>query len=62
MDLFGFSLPYLAEQVSNMLISIVDKNSGLDGLSPASLEDFNKHMNKLTIEEEKKADKLEKLR
>lgn len=37
MDLFGFSIPYLAEQVSNMLLNFIGRGSPISPLT--SFED-----------------------
>ncbi len=63
MDLFSFSIPYLAEQVSNMLISVVGRgNSGISPLTSTEKKGFDQAIK--TDEEiiKKKAEKLEILR
>jgi serine/threonine-protein phosphatase 2B catalytic subunit len=63
MDLFSFSIPYLAEQVSTMLMSVVGKgNSGVSPLTSSEKKEFDQAIK--TDEEiiKKKAEKLEILR
>ena len=44
MDLFGFSIPYLAEQVSNMLLNFVGRGSPISPLTSYEDQDFHKKM------------------
>lgn len=70
MDLFGFSIPYLAEQVTNMLFSIVGKGGALEKLSTTvkgdSHEmDFKKMLKEAAMgddEQKKKQERKEALR
>jgi len=67
MDLFGFSIPYLAEQVHNMLFALIGKGGHVSPLSSKELEkvDFTKLMLKDTgvqSEEKKKSERMESLR
>jgi hypothetical protein len=57
MDLFAFSIPYLAEQVTNMLFSLVGRGGALDKLSPkheAKEVDFKKMLDANGVEDEEK--------
>jgi serine/threonine-protein phosphatase 2B catalytic subunit len=65
MDLFSFSIPYLAEQVSGMLVSVVGKSQG--GISPLTQSEktgFVQALKDNEIDEanKKKIEKLEILR
>jgi hypothetical protein len=60
MDLFSFSIPYLAEQVSSMLISVVGKSHTISPLTVSEQTSFQKALDS-TIEE-KKTEKIEILR
>ena len=65
MDLFSFSIPYLAEQVSSMLVSVIGKSQG--GLSPLTASEKTGFVQALKENEmdeaaKKKSEKLEILR
>jgi hypothetical protein len=69
MDLFGFSIPYLAEQVTTMLFSIVGKSGALDKLAtsmkhPEEKDNIKKMLDaaKLSDEEKVKQERREALR
>jgi hypothetical protein len=66
MDLFGFSIPYLAEQVTNMLFSIVGKGGSLDRLTTKGGDDdaFKKMLDASSGDDEvkRKAERREALR
>ncbi len=63
MDLFSFSIPYLAEQVSNMLLSVVSRDkAGISPLSKTEKTDFDKAIKADEEAQKKKAEKLEILR
>ena len=59
MDLFSFSIPYLAEQVSNMLLQFVAKNSPMTPLTSKEQEDFSKMKENAMMDDKLKA-KIEK--
>lgn len=69
MDLFSFSIPYLAEQVTNMLFSIVGRNAHFESLSDKAIPDVD--LKKLMLadsdtapedEEKKRSERMEILR
>jgi serine/threonine-protein phosphatase 2B catalytic subunit len=60
MDLFSFSIPYLAEQVSSMLISVVGKSHTISPLTVSEHTSFKKALD--NGKEEKKGEKIEILR
>ena len=64
MDLFNFSIPYLAEQVSNMLLHFVGKGSPMTPLTPKENEDFSKMKDGAMMDDKAraKAERLEALR
>ena len=63
MDLFSFSIPYLAEQVTNMLLHFVGKGSPITPLTPAEIVNFTKMLTSEEAEKaKKKAERLEALR
>lgn len=68
MDLFGFSIPYLAEQVTTMLFSIVGRSGALDKLATAKpvedIDNIKKMLDaaKLSDEEKRKQERREALR
>ena len=60
MDLFSFSIPYLAEQVSSMLISVVGKSHAISPLTVSEQSSFQKALD--NDNKEKKTEKIEILR
>lgn len=65
MDLFSFSIPYLAEQVSSMLVSVIGKSQGgISPLTPTEKTGFVQALKDNEIEEasKKKMEKMEILR
>ena len=70
MDLFGFSIPYLAEQVSNMLLSIVGRGASQSEPLAAAKEVEDVDIKKLMLkdasmvkeEEKKKSERIEVMR
>ncbi len=64
MDLFNFSIPYLAEQVSNMLMHFIGKGSPITPLTTKENEDFSKMKDGIVMDDKAraKAERLEALR
>ena len=64
MDLFNFSIPYLAEQVSNMLLHFVGKGSPISPLTANDIENFSKLKDAALMDDKAraKAERLETLR
>lgn len=68
MDLFGFSIPYLSEQVTNMLFSIIGRTGALDRLQTTKGADDIGQIKKMldsataTDEEKRKQERREALR
>lgn len=70
MDLFCFSIPYLAEQVTNMLLSIVGRGGHIEPLAAKEEHEEGIDLQKMMLkdtgavedEEKKKAERIEILR
>jgi serine/threonine-protein phosphatase 2B catalytic subunit len=59
-DLFSWSIPFLAEKVTEMLFSIVGSNSAFSPASAKELEniDFSKLMKDSSLEEKKERNEI----